>query len=89
MVIYPFLLDILKLTVSGVGVVWIAFYLIKPYIDRNEKIQMLEFKKSLSNQTLSLRLQAFERLVLFIERINPEKKGCHRGVEPSTRFGKR
>ena len=72
MVIYPFLLDILKLTVSGVGVVWIAFYLIKPYIDRNEKIQMLEFKKSLSNQTLSLRLQAFERLVLFIERINPE-----------------
>jgi len=71
MVIYPFLLDILKLTVSGVGVVWIAFYLIKPYIDRSEKIQLLEFKKSLSNQTLSLRLQAFERLVLFIERINP------------------
>lgn len=71
MELYPFLFDILKFTISGVGVVWIAIYLIKPYIDRNERIQMLEFRKSISNQTLSLRLQAFERLVLFIERINP------------------
>jgi hypothetical protein len=71
MTLYPFFLDILKLTVAGVGVVWVAFYLAKPYIERGERIQMLEYKKNLSNQTLSLRLQAFERLVLFIERINP------------------
>jgi hypothetical protein len=71
MTLYPFLLDLLKLTAAGVGVVWVGFYLAKPYIDRSERIQMLEFKKTLSNQTLSLRLQAFERLVLFIERINP------------------
>jgi len=67
----PFLLDILKYTFAGVGVVWIAFYLIKPYLERDDKIQMLEFRKSMSNQTLPLRLQAYERLVLFIERINP------------------
>lgn len=71
MIDIKFFLDIVKFTVSGVGVVWIAFYLIKPYIDRSEKIQLLEFKKSLTTQTLSLRLQAFERFVLFIERINP------------------
>ena len=53
------------------GVVWIAFYLIKPYLDRDEKIKVLEFKKTISGQTLPLRLQAYERLVLFIERINP------------------
>lgn len=72
MVMYPYLLDILKYTVSGLGVVWIAFYLIKPYLDKSERIQMLEFKKSVANHTLPLRLQAYERIVLFIERINPQ-----------------
>ena len=54
------------------GVVWIAFYLIKPHLDKTERIQMLELKKSVANQTLPLRLQAYERIILFIERINPE-----------------
>src|SRR5882757_561517 len=67
----PYLLDIIKYTVAGLGIVWIAFYLIKPYLDRDEKIQLLEFKKTISNQTLPLRLQAYERCVLFIERVNP------------------
>ena len=67
----PYLLDIVKYTIAGLGVVWIAFYLVKPYLDRDEKIQLLEFKKAISNQTLPLRLQAYERLVLFIERVNP------------------
>jgi hypothetical protein len=72
MAVYPYLLDILKYTISGLGVVWIAFYLIKPYLDRTERIQLLEFKKSIANQTLPLRLQAYERIILFMERINPE-----------------
>jgi len=67
----PYLLDIVKYTIAGLGIVWIAFYLVKPYLDRDEKIQLLEFKKAISNQTLPLRLQAYERLVLFIERVNP------------------
>lgn len=69
--LYPFLLDIVKYTVAGIGVVWIAFYLIKPYLDKQDQLQLLEFKKSISTQTLPLRLQAYERMVLFIERINP------------------
>jgi len=67
----PYLLDIIKYTIAGLGIVWIAFYLIKPYLDRDEKIQLLEYRKAISNQTLPLRLQAYERLVLLIERINP------------------
>ncbi len=67
----PYLLDILKYTIAGLGVVWIAFFLVKPYLDRDEKLQMLEFKKAIHNQTLPLRLQGYERLVLFIERVNP------------------
>jgi len=69
--LYPFLLDILKYSIAGVGVVWVAFYLLKPYLDKQDQLQTLEFKKSISNQTLPLRLQAYERIVLFIERINP------------------
>ena len=72
MTLYPYLLDILKYTVSGLGVVWIAFFLIKPYLDKSERIQLLEFKKSVANNTLPLRLQAYERIILFMERINPE-----------------
>jgi hypothetical protein len=69
--LYPYLLDILKYTISGLGIVWIAFYLVKPYLERGERLQLLEFKKAVSNQTMPLRLQAYERAVLFIERINP------------------
>ena len=68
---FAYLLDIVKYTISGIGVVWIAFYLVKPYLDKGERIQLLEFKKMISGQTLPLRLQAYERLVLFMERINP------------------
>ena len=71
MILYPYLLDILKYTIAGLGVVYIAFYLAKPYLERGEQMQLLEFKKAMATQTLSLRLQAYERLVLFIERINP------------------
>lgn len=71
MTLYPYLLDILKYTMAGMGVVWIAFYLFKPYLDRSENIQLIELKKTISNQTLPLRLQAYERIVLFIERVNP------------------
>jgi len=71
MVLYTILLDILKFTVAGIGVVLVAFYLFKPYLDKNERLQILELKKSADNQTLPLRLQAYERVVLFIERINP------------------
>jgi hypothetical protein len=69
--LYPFLLDILKFTIAGIGVVWVAFYLLKPYLDKQDQLQVLELKKSISSQTLPLRLQAYERMVLFIERANP------------------
>ena len=65
------LLDILKYTVAGIGVVYAAFYLLKPYLDRSEQMQLVELKKTISSQTLPLRLQAYERIVLFVDRANP------------------
>ncbi|MDB5023887.1 MAG: hypothetical protein JWP78_1642 [Mucilaginibacter sp.] len=69
--IYNYLLEILKFALAGVGVVYVAFYLLKPYLDKSESLQLMELKKTISSQTLPLRLQAYERIVLFVERANP------------------
>jgi hypothetical protein len=69
--LYNYLLEILKLILAGVGVVYVAFYLLKPYLDKSEHLQLMELKKTISSQTLPLRLQAYERIVLFVERVNP------------------
>lgn len=71
MVLYSLLIDILKYTLAGVGVVYVAFYMFKPYLDKTQNLQILEFKKAVTSQTLPLRLQAYERMVLFVERVNP------------------
>src|ERR1700761_5866755 len=68
---YSYLLDILKYTLAGLGVVWLAFYLIRPYLDRSENLQLVELKRTIAGQTLPLRLQAYERVVLFVDRVNP------------------
>jgi hypothetical protein len=71
MVLTDYLFDILKFTMAGIATVYVAFYLIKPYLDKSESIHLIELKKTISSQTLPLRLQAYERVVLFIERVNP------------------
>jgi hypothetical protein len=71
MILYSYLLDILKYTVAGIGIIYVAFYMFKPYLDKTANLQVLEFKKAMTTQTLPLRLQAYERLVLFTDRINP------------------
>lgn len=68
---FPFLFDVVKLFVAGTGIICVAFYLLKPYFNNKEKLQLLELKRSASTQTLPLRLQAYERMVLLVDRINP------------------
>ena len=69
--IYSFLFEVIKLAVAGIAVVCIAFYLFKPYLENNEKLQLIELKKATGKETLPLRLQAYERVILLIDRINP------------------
>jgi hypothetical protein len=68
---FSFLYEVVKLIIAGISVVCVAFYLLKPYLDNKEKFQLLELKKAAGAQTLPLRLQAYERIVLLIDRINP------------------
>lgn len=66
-----FLLDIIKLSAAGLLVFYIIYANIKPLIaGRNARV-LLDLKKASVEATLPLRLQAYERIVLFVERINP------------------
>ena len=67
----PFILDILKYTLSGLAIFFIAYSTIKAEIEKSRHLKLLDLKKAAQATTLPLRLQAYERIVLFIERINP------------------
>jgi hypothetical protein len=66
-----FLSDIVKYSISGVLIFFVAWNFIKPMLMQRLNFQRVELKKSGLQHTLPLRLQAYERSVLFIERINP------------------
>ena len=70
-ILVPFLLDILKFALAGIAVFYIAYLILKPEVERVVSTRMLELKKATIATTLPLRLQAYERMAVFIERINP------------------
>ena len=47
------------------------FMLIKRYLERDYKLHLIDAKVSMQKNSLPLKLQAYERLVLFLERISP------------------
>lgn len=48
-----------------------AYFLIKKFLDTNQRIKLLDMKMGMTREMLPLRMQAFERVVLFLERISP------------------
>jgi hypothetical protein len=66
-----FLAEIVKYTISGIIIFFAAWYFIKPMLVQNLNFQRVELRKASIQHTLPLRLQAYERSVLLIERINP------------------
>lgn len=48
-----------------------AYLLIKKFLDTNTKIKYAELKRAIQKDLLPLRLQAYERVVLYLERISP------------------
>lgn len=70
-ILITFLLDILKLVLAGTAVFFIAYSVLKPLIENRQRLKIIELKKAALSTTLPLRLQAYERISLLIERINP------------------
>jgi len=66
------ILEIVKYTLPSVIVFATAYYLVKSFFEKEDKKRLIEV--SIGNQKLltPLRLQAYERIVLFLERISPD-----------------
>lgn len=66
-----FILDVLKFTLSGLLIIFAAYFLIKNQFDNYYNVKELEYKTLVVKDILPLKLQAYERMTLFVERINP------------------
>lgn len=65
------LFEIIKIVLPSAIVFLTAYYLVKNFLDHESRKRIVDLK--LANQTVitPIRLQAYERVILFLERINP------------------
>lgn len=66
------ILEIIKYTIPGVIVCVVVYIILSNYVKKEEKLKMLELKAATGKDMLPLKLQAYERLSLFLHRISPE-----------------
>ena len=64
-------LDILKYTIPALLVFMTAYFLITRYLQKDATLKAIEMKMKRDKEITILRLQAYERLALFLERISP------------------
>lgn len=66
------LVEILKYTVPSIIVFLTAYFIVKKFMDNETKKRAFEISSMNSEMITPVRLQAYERLALFLERISPE-----------------
>ena len=64
-------IELLKILLPSVVVFLTVYLVIRKYFDQQTKTQMKEIRAEAHKTILPLRLQAYERVVLFLERISP------------------
>jgi hypothetical protein len=64
-------LEILKYTLPSIIVFLTVYFLFKLQLQSEEKRKILQLKQDSKNIITPLRLQAYERVILYLERINP------------------
>ncbi len=62
--------EILKFTIPALVMFWAVQSLFKEFLQGQQQMRLMEIKQQQSSTTLPLRLQAYERLSLFCERIS-------------------
>jgi hypothetical protein len=65
------ILDFFVYLAPSLLVFFTAWMLIRKFLDRENRLKMIEMKMSTQKELLPLRLQAYERLALYLERISP------------------
>jgi hypothetical protein len=66
------LTDILKYTLPALIVFFTVHYLFKNFLNQQYRLRDLKFRNNLGKDVRALKLQAYERLILFCERITFE-----------------
>jgi hypothetical protein len=65
------IIDLLKYTIPSVVVFAITYYLMKTFFDREKKLKQEENRALARKDYIPLRVQAYERAALYLERIDP------------------
>jgi hypothetical protein len=65
-------LEVLKYTLPALIVMGTAYLIIKTFIDDERQKRRIEFRTNNQKVITPIRLQAYERIVLFLERISPD-----------------
>jgi hypothetical protein len=65
------LMLIIAVLIAAAAVFFTAYFLLKQFLLNEEKKRLLELKMKNQQMITPIRLQAYERLVLFLERISP------------------
>jgi len=65
-------LEILKYTLPSLIVFGTAYLIIKTFVDNDQKKRKIEIRLANQKTITPIKLQAYERLTLFLERISPE-----------------
>ncbi len=66
------LVNILYFVVPSLLVFGVTYYLINKFFEEQRKHRLLELKKEQIRELTPIKLQAYERLTLFLDRISPE-----------------
>lgn len=65
-------MTILMITIPAFLVVLVSWLLIRAFLKSKRERDLLDLKLANQKQTLPIRLQAYERLTVYLERINPQ-----------------
>ncbi|KXK40669.1 MAG: hypothetical protein J5I52_03380 [Saprospiraceae bacterium] len=63
-------LDILKYTIPALIVFATVYFLFKKFLTQQYQMELLKYRQSQSKEIIPLKLQAYERLMMFCERIS-------------------
>ena len=66
-----YVFDLLKIILPALLVAGAIYLLFQQFLEKEQQRRLIELRLENSKTTLPLRLQAYERLVLFLERISP------------------
>lgn len=66
------LIEILKFTIPALVVMVLTIYLVRAYANRELRLKEAEIRKDSRKELIPIRLQAYERMALFLERISLE-----------------